>query len=66
MDFGHLQFWQSSGPADGEFGQMSGTRGLDVVAGSETTINLVCRHNGNGIASNIRDSSLTAIFTAAP
>ena len=53
-------FYQVTGGDAGDYGMMSGTRGIAVTKGNLLTANLVCdEYSGQHI---IHDSSLTAIF----
>lgn len=62
----HTQTWESPG-WDGDYAQLSGTRGFDVTKDSSYTFRLFCDRrdglNGGDPTSLIEDSSLTAIFT---
>ena len=59
-----LQVWRSGGVANQA--QLAGTRGFDVTAGTELTINLVCLTFQSEENSTVHDSSLTAVFIASP
>jgi hypothetical protein len=63
IESGFTQKWESSGSNDGQYGQLSGTRGFDVTAGQEVDINLVCE---SFVGSVINDPALTAIFIPGP
>lgn len=64
-DTTHTQTWESPG-SDGDYAQLSGTRGFDVTKDSSYTFRLFCDRrdglNGGDPISHIEDSSLTAIF----
>jgi len=63
----YAQQWTSSGTSIFAHGQLGGTRGFNVTAGSTNDYFLVCTFSGVFASPPvIRDSSLTAIFIPAP
>jgi len=64
LDGSYTQNWGTSGTGNRAYGQLAGTRGFIVTEGDTYTYHLVC--NFSGLISDppqVRDSSLTAIFT---
>ena len=66
VDTDYRQWWESSGVADGGYGQLAGTRVFAIGAASTVTYQLVCEPFGVGVNPQVFDSVLTAIFTPAP
>lgn len=64
MNNGHGQTFQASTSAS--TGAMSVTRTVDVAQGETTTINHVCSRFASAGSSDVRRTTLTAIFTPAP
>lgn len=63
FDEAYGQKWVSPGTDPNVASQLSGTRSVDVTAGVETTVTLVCRQTGGGTA-NLFDAVLTGVIVA--
>lgn len=60
-----IQWWQSGGTAGGgDTGQLAGTRVFPIQAGDTVTYQLVCDSlNAGGNSADVRDATLTVLFT---
>ena len=62
----HPQIWESPGGL-ANLGQLSGTRGFNVMGGIKYTFKLYCEHIGTAsVSTNVNNSTLTALFTPTP